>query len=136
MKTPESKPYTLPTDDFGIHRAAEAGVAYQAYQPMFVSKGLSGKDWAKLLHVSERTLQRMQEDKRTLDVDASERLLEINRLFEHGGEVFGSEERFRTWIGREVLALGGRRPIDLMQTLAGIRLVNTELGRIEWGMPA
>lgn len=133
----ERAPYgTLPTDDVGIMQAAEAGVAYGAYQPVLEHKGLGSKDWARLLHVSERTLQRIQQDKRSLDTEASERLLEVNRLFAHGAEVFGSEERFLDWASRAVYTLGSRRPIDLMQTLAGMRIIHTELGRIAYGMPA
>ncbi len=127
---------TLPTDDMGIMQAAEAGVAYGAYQPVLEHKGLASKDWARLLHVSERTLQRIQQDRRSLDTEASERLLEVNRLFAHGAEVFGTEERFLQWAGRAVYSLGRRRPLDLMQTLAGMRILHTELGRIQHGMPA
>ena len=127
---------TLPTDDLGIMMAAEAGVAYGAYQPLLERQGIAGKDWAKLLHVSERTLQRIQQDKRRLDAEASERLLEVNRLMAHGAEVFGSQDRFLEWANRVVYSLGSRRPIDLMQTLAGMRLLHAELGRIQYGMPA
>ena len=130
----KEKPYAMPTDDYGIHMAADAGVQYQTYQPFMNQAFLSGKEWAKVLHVSERTLQRIREEKRPLDMDASERLLEVNRLFKHGEELFGTMERFVIWINRNIYSMGGHRPIDLMSTLAGLRMVRQQLGRIEHGI--
>ena len=128
--------YVFPKDDFGTALAAEAGVPYQAYQPMLKQSGLSGKDWARLLHVSERTLQRIQEDKRKLDIDASERIIAIRQVFDHGKETFGKEENFIIWIQREIPYLSGKRPIDLMTTLAGLRFIDNYLGQIDYGILA
>ena len=130
----KEKEYSLPVDDFGIHLAADAGVQYRTYQPLINQALLSGKEWAKVLHISERTLQRIREEKRPLDTDASERLLEINRLVDFGIEMFGSAANMRNYLNRPVIVFGHRAPKDMLSTLSGIRMVYNEIGRIAHGI--
>ena len=94
---------------------------------------LSKKQVAKLLHISERTLQRNSPDK-MIDIVSSERLLELTRLFHQGIEVFEKKEKFITWLNRPNRSLHNQIPIELIETSIGIDLVIDELLRIEYGV--
>jgi putative toxin-antitoxin system antitoxin component (TIGR02293 family) len=94
---------------------------------------LSKKQVAKLLHISERTLQRNSPDK-LIDMVSSERLLELTRLFHQGIEVFNEKGKFITWLNRPNRSLNDQIPIELIETSIGIDLVIDELLRIEYGV--
>jgi putative toxin-antitoxin system antitoxin component (TIGR02293 family) len=95
--------------------------------------GLSKKQVSRMIHVSERTLQRNRPDKR-MDVSTSERLVELARLFYKGIEVFGEREIFTEWLNRPNRSLENRLPIELIETGLGIDMVMEELTRIEHGV--
>ncbi|WP_373055831.1 antitoxin Xre/MbcA/ParS toxin-binding domain-containing protein [Zunongwangia sp. H14] len=94
---------------------------------------LNLKQVSKLIHVSERTLQRYSPDK-TINISSSERLIELTRLFHKGIDVFSEKEKFITWLNRSNKALANSKPIDLIETSLGIDLVMEELLRIEHGV--
>jgi putative toxin-antitoxin system antitoxin component (TIGR02293 family) len=48
--------------------------------------------------------------------------------------VLGSQEEAERWLERPAIGLEQRRPIDLLATPAGVRLVEELLGRIEYGV--
>lgn len=94
---------------------------------------LTRKQVSKLIHVSERTLQRYSPDK-TIDINSSERLIELTRLFHKGINVFNEKEKFIVWLNRPNKSLANSKPLDLIETSIGIDLVMDELLRIEYGV--
>jgi len=48
--------------------------------------------------------------------------------------VFGSQEQAELWLVTPALALGQRRPIDLLATPVGVSLVTALLGQIEYSV--
>jgi putative toxin-antitoxin system antitoxin component (TIGR02293 family) len=96
--------------------------------------GLS--DWSKILHISERTIQRYRRDKKKLDSIHTDRLLQIMILLNKGIEVFGNSNNFRTWLNSANIALGGVTPISLLDSAFGINMVTNELTKIEYGVLA
>ncbi len=91
------------------------------------------EDLARIMGVSLRTLQRYAMDKR-LSVAQSERLLEVSRLYGHGYQVFDSPGDFHEWMDMANVALGGVSPFSLLDTHAGISMVDDLIGRIEHGV--
>lgn len=94
---------------------------------------LTKKQVSKLIHVSERTLQRYSPD-RPMDINSSERLLELTRLFHRGIDVFNEKEKFIIWLNRPNKSLAHSKPIDLIETSIGIDLVMDELLKTEYGV--
>ena len=94
---------------------------------------LSTGQMARLLPVTERTIQRYSRTTR-LNRSVSEHILEIARVAVRGVDVFGDKDRFLAWMGRLNIALGNRKPLDLLASKLGIDLVIDELGRIEHGV--
>ena len=88
-----------------------------------------------LLPISERTLQRYS-GRRHLSPAVSGQMIEIAKVAVRGVEVFGEKDLFLEWLSRPSLALGHRKPVDLLSSPVGQDLVLDELGRIEHGIPS
>ncbi len=58
----------------------------------------------------------------------------LNKIVIRATEIFGSREEAVQWLERPALGLDQQRPIDLLQTPAGIKLVEDFLGRLEYGV--
>lgn len=93
-------------------------------------------DWSKILHISERTIQRYRRDKKKLDSIHTDRLLQIMILLNKGVDVFGNSNNFITWLNSVNIALGGITPISLLDNAFGINMVTNELTKIEYGVLA
>lgn len=91
---------------------------------------LSRREMARILGLSERTLQRQQPDAR-LSAGASERLLQLVLLYERGEDVFEDIEKFKRWMRRPLRVLYDKAPLDWLDTAIGFRMVEDELIRIE-----
>jgi putative toxin-antitoxin system antitoxin component (TIGR02293 family) len=85
--------------------------------------------------LSRRTFQRSKEAvSKPLTVDQSGRAWKFAEILSRATEAIGSQEEAERWLERPAPALDGQRPIDLMRTPAGIELVETLLGRLEYGV--
>ena len=71
-----------------------------------------------------------------LSSEHSEKILRVLRTMKRSEEVFGDKQEGRAWLTGDVPALGGRRPLDLLDTQDGYELVMNELERIVFGAPA
>lgn len=72
----------------------------------------------------------------TLTSEQSDRLLRVARTIALAEEVFGQEKKADIWLRRPTTALGGERPLDLLDTEEGAREVETLLTRIAHGIAA
>ena len=81
-----------------------------------------------------RTLAHRREKQGTLSPDQSDRLARVVRLLGRAEEALNSLEKASRWMRKENRAMGGKRPIDLLESDAGTRLVERILGRIEHGV--
>ncbi len=112
------------------------GIQYRIFQLFANASPFTLTEWSSFLHVSERTLQRHQKDKRKFDPLQSEKILEIVLLYKKGSELFGNSMKFDSWLDTENVALGGVKPKSLLDSSFGIALVKDELSRIEFGILA
>lgn len=90
---------------------------------------------SELLHISHRTLQRKAEDD-LLGVSVSEQLFEFAEVVSDGIEVFGTLERFRSWMHSRPYILNGQQPLDFLDTRFGIQYIKNIMGRIAHGIPS
>ena len=90
---------------------------------------------ANALGVSVRTLQRSAEHEDTpLTREQSGRAWKLGEILARATDALGNRKQAETWLRAESVALGGRRPIELLTTTAGTELVEQLLGRIEHGV--
>lgn len=95
---------------------------------------ISMADLGRLLNVSGRTLMSYEKAEEPLPKPLSDHLFQIARTIIRTEGVFEDEEKARRWLLASCHALGGHCPLDLLDTITGLRLVENELGRIERGV--
>ena len=83
---------------------------------------------------SARTLQRKRTESTALSADESDRLARLARLLVRAEEALGDADRARRWLSQPNRALGGQRPLTLLDSDAGSSAVERVLGRIEHGV--
>lgn len=124
-----SNPYLL----MGI---ARKGLDFDLFSLVMAQSPFTLKEWAALVQLNERTLQRYQQEKAPLDPIYSERVLGIAQVLQQGESVFGNLENFKIWLDAENIALGGVKPKSLLDSTFGIEIIKDELTRIEHGILA
>jgi putative toxin-antitoxin system antitoxin component (TIGR02293 family) len=72
----------------------------------------------------------------TLTPEQSDRLMRVARVLAMAEEMFGGQEKAGVWMRRPTTVLDGQAPLDLLDTDAGARAVETLLGRIAYGIAA
>ncbi|MDQ2718434.1 MAG: DUF2384 domain-containing protein [Bacteroidota bacterium] len=120
-----SKRYNI-TKDFTFHD----------FRKIASKTDFTQKEWSDILHISERTLQRYSKDNSAFSFSVTDRILQIDKVFERGLEVFGSYEKFLRWLRDDPYMLEGRLSLHSLAGFEGINHVLTQLGRIEYGILA
>ncbi|MDR1226400.1 MAG: MbcA/ParS/Xre antitoxin family protein [Prevotellaceae bacterium] len=112
------------------------GVEFPVFKRVAKQSEFSLDDWAEILNISERTMQRYEQENKTFAPIYSEKILAIDMLMRYGADVFGSSNAFHVWLEANNVALGGITPRTLLDTSFGIDLIRNELCRIEFGVLA
>lgn len=118
---------------FNYMELIRSGIKSSSIASFLKHSNLSQKQLSKIIHLSERTLQRNSPEK-LLDLGASEKLIELCRLFHKGITVFNNKEKLLLWISRTNLPLNKQTPLELMETSLGMDIVLDELIKIEQGV--
>ena len=93
-------------------------------------------EWATILHVSERTLQRYAKTNGKFAPINAERFHQINNVLAKGKKVFGKIVLFYEWIHSNPPSLEGDLSFASLTSYDGIQKILTQLGRIEHGILA
>ena len=93
-------------------------------------------EWASILHVSERTLQRYAKNNGSFAPINAERALQIEKVIKEGKATFGKVENFYAWIKGNPYMLEGELSFNSLTTYEGIQKVLIQLGRIQHGILA
>ena len=89
----------------------------------------------KAVGMSLRTFQRLMDDPtKALSKAQSGRAWKFAEILAKATEVLGSQDEAEQWLERPAIGLDQRRPIDLLETPAGVELVEDFLGRLEYGV--
>jgi putative toxin-antitoxin system antitoxin component (TIGR02293 family) len=121
------------SSDFDIINLARQGFPKKALLALAKKISLNIQELAYILHISERTLQRYEEDA-IIKTEYAEKAVELARLYIRGEEVFGSMDKFKTWVKTPGHVFKGEAPVTILDTSAGFDMVFKELGRIEHGV--
>jgi len=93
-------------------------------------------EWASMLHVSERTLQRYAKTNGSFAPINAERAMQLSNVIKRGKEVFGSIDKFYKWLKSNPVMLETTLSAASLTTAEGINHILTQLGRIEHGILA
>jgi putative toxin-antitoxin system antitoxin component (TIGR02293 family) len=87
--------------------------------------------------MSIRTIQRRKRGaKKPLSREQSGRTWKFAEILAKATAVLGSQQEAEQWLERPAIGLDRRRPIDLLPTPAGAKLVEDFLTRVEFGVYA
>ncbi len=112
---------------------AKKGLPKRSADVLAKGVGLTDREMARILNISERTFHRYRADT-MLDTAATERLLQLVLLYKKGEDVFEDIDKFKRWVRHPHVLFGEKSPLDILDTTTGFRLVEDELGRIEYGV--
>ncbi len=112
------------------------GVPYSLFNLIKLSTPFSESDWAGLLEISAKSLQRYKESSRQFKPIQSEKIIEMAEVTNVGLDVFGDMDKFKLWLDTPNFSLGGLKPKDLLRDSYGKEMVMGELTRINYGILA
>jgi putative toxin-antitoxin system antitoxin component (TIGR02293 family) len=119
---------------FDYFKLSDAGITKASINTLADYMGVSRKYISEnIFDVSVKTMER-KEDKEKLNRKISSHALEIAKLVQHVYTVFRDEEKLKRWLNRENRALNNMKPVELLDTMSGLVLVDDVLGRIEEGV--
>lgn len=116
--------------------ATRKGLPYKSLRRAQNVMPFSTQEWAKILHVSTRSIDRLKKENKKLNSTQTEKLIEVTLLYDYGVDVFGTSDKFSKWLNRTNIALGGVEPKSILDTNQGIKAVKSELSKIEYGVLA
>lgn len=93
-------------------------------------------EWAAILHISERTLQRYAKSNGKFAPINAERFHQINHVLARGKKVLGKTAWFYEWIHSNPPTLEGDLSFNSLTSFDGIQKILNQLGRIEYGILA
>jgi putative toxin-antitoxin system antitoxin component (TIGR02293 family) len=116
-----------------IYLSSKKGLKPEAVFDLFLLLHFTGSMVEEVLFKSLKTFSNYKKNNTPLDAAVSEKVLTLFSLYNKGISLFGSVEEFNNWIDLPAFGLGDQIPKHLLSTITGIRLVEDELTRIEYG---
>nr|WP_249665389.1 antitoxin Xre/MbcA/ParS toxin-binding domain-containing protein [Mucilaginibacter sp. Bleaf8] len=119
--------------DYDVIKLTRQGLPKKVLLSLAGKISLTLQELAGIMHISERTLQRYEDDT-VVKTEYAEKAIELARLYTRGQEVFGSMDKFKQWMKTPSHVFQSEMPVSLLDTSVGFDLVLRELGRIEHGI--
>ena len=107
---------------------------YNEFKKIADKSPFTQAEWAAILHVSERTLQRYAKNNGSFAPINAERAVQIDKVLKEGKITFGKVENFYNWLKRNPYMLEGNLSFNSLTSYEGIQKVLTQLGRIQHGL--
>lgn len=96
--------------------------------------GLSDIIVSNWLNITTKTLRNYRKVKDVqLKDNTKEHIITILALYKHGMEVFESKPDFEKWLSTKNLLLGNKAPMEFLDTISGIQLIDNRLTAMEFG---
>lgn len=122
------------TCDLDIARLIRDGLPVDVIDRLIGDKTVTPDEVRRIIMAPKAIAERRR--KGGLTPEQSERVIRAARIIAEALETFGSRDKALTWMRRACAVLGGKAPIDLLDTEEGAGLVESLLGRIAHGLAA
>ena len=116
-------------------KVVERGLPIGALAELSRQEALSPEEVDRLI-IPRRTLAHRKARQQPLNRAESERAVRVASMTALADETFANHAKAQTWLRRPTSALGGRRPLDLLASEPGARVVEQLLYRIAHGIAA
>lgn len=111
-----------------------ADFSYNKFDKIAGKVPVTLKEWANILHLSERTLQRYAKDNKSFEGIYVDRILQIKQLFDMGLETFINGEAFYQWLKKDKRVLGHILTFESLYSQQGIQELIDQVVRIQYGV--
>lgn len=123
-----------------VRSQADLALAVRRRLPLVVLKGLAlaglTEQEIERFVIPQRTRRHRADKKQPLTIEESDRAVRLLRIQTVAEDTFGSKEKANIWLRRPLSELSGETPLDIAQTEAGARVIETILAKIAWGAAA
>lgn len=113
---------------------AVADFPYSKFKKIADKVPFTQAEWAQILHLSERTLQRYSKDNKSFEGIYVDRILQLEKLINLGLETFTDAEALYRWLKRKKIVLGYELSFESLFHTEGINATTDEIGRIQHGV--
>lgn len=120
--------------DADLRDMTREGLPVETLPVLAEELALERKALVRIVGISDRTLSRRLAKRERLTAEESDRTVRLARIYARTLDTFGSGQKASSWLQHPNRALGGQRPLDLLDTDGGVREVETILGRIDYGL--
>ncbi len=107
---------------------------YKKFEKIANKVPFTQKEWASILHLSEKTLQRYAKDNKNFEGIYVDRVLKIQELIELGLDTFTSPEAFYRWLKREKPMMGMQLNFSSLLSGDGIQENINAINRMRHGI--
>ena len=119
--------------DLDLLAAIQRGLPTRAVEEVLRS-GLFEPGEVYELVVARRTLAHRKEKRQPPSPEQSDRLARVVRVADLAEDALGNRQKAARWLRKPNRSIQGKRPIDLLKSDIGARMVERALGRIEHGV--
>lgn len=124
----------VPERGESLYESLHGGLSYRVFEQLAQMTGLDKKTLTGVTGIPPATLQRRARAGR-FSMEESDRLYRLAEILSAAIELFEEDLRqAQQWLGSSLHGLGGRRPLDMLQTSAETRAVLDLIGRLERGV--
>ena len=116
------------------HQAIKKGIKIKDADFLKKRLGISDKEMAAFLGTSPATLQRKRQRQEAISFVQGDRLYRMARVLAKAMQLFGDNKMAVDWLKTPRRGLGGKIPLDLMETEAGAQEVEDLIGRLQHGV--
>jgi putative toxin-antitoxin system antitoxin component (TIGR02293 family) len=113
--------------------AVESGLPVSVLTEFLSASGMSSRDIYEVV-ISARTLKQRMKRKQPLTMDEGDKLLRLIRVFDQATRVFGNREKALYWLTKQKSRFSERRPVQMLRTDLGSRMVEEMLVQIDEGI--
>jgi putative toxin-antitoxin system antitoxin component (TIGR02293 family) len=114
-------------------KAVERGIPLSALEKFSVYSGITMKELLEVV-IPLRTLKHRRERKEPLNIDESDRLVRVARIYELAVKVYGDHDDGRKWLTGPKKRFDGRTALAMLRSESGERVVEELLYQIDEGV--
>ncbi|MEN9297835.1 MAG: hypothetical protein RLZZ429_148 [Bacteroidota bacterium] len=113
-----------------------AEFTYRKFKKIADKVPFTQSEWAAILHLSERTLQRYAKNNGSFEGIYTDRILQVQELIDIGLATFTSPESFYQWLKKDKHIMGQVINFSSLSSSRGIQEIIHQLARIQQGIYA
>jgi putative toxin-antitoxin system antitoxin component (TIGR02293 family) len=121
-----------PKSEFDLAEIVETGLSTDTLA-LLKEKGLTFSEISEIV-ISPRTLKHRKARGEHLSHEETDRMVRVARIIALAESVLGNHAKALLWLRTKDERIGGRRPLSMLQTDAGGRLIESMLWQIDEGV--